>query len=350
MTLRLACQLQRGALPLDVDLRIGASETVAIVGPNGAGKSTLLAVIAGLLRIDRGTVALDGQILDGGPEVPFVLPEDRRCGVLFQELLLLPWLTARDNVAYGLRCRGTPRTAARRVADHWLQRVGVPEVRDALPRALSGGQAQRVALARALAGEPRLLLLDEPLSAVDASARLALRRDLRTHLDAFAGPRLLVTHDAIDAFALADRIAVLEAGRIVQVGGVAEITSRPRSRYVADLVGRNFLRGHCHAGRLVVDGGGELIVSQAPEGAVLATVHPRAIALYRSRPDGTPRNVWAAEIEALEAAGDRVRVRLGGAPSLVAEVTPLAVAELQLGVGGTVWVALKATEIEVFAA
>jgi molybdate transport system ATP-binding protein len=350
MNLELDVHLRRAALQLDVQLTVAAGETVALVGPNGAGKSSLLAAIAGLLPLERGRIALGAQVFDAGPAAPFVLPEARRAGVMFQDLLLFPHRSALDNVAYGPRVRGVGREQALALASEWLMRVGVSDRAQALPSALSGGQAQRVALARALANDPQFLLLDEPLSAVDASARLALRRDLREHLDAFAGPRLLVTHDAVDAFALADRIAVLEQGRIVQAGPVAEICSRPRSRYVADLVGLNFLRGVCAAGRLQVEGGGELVVSQAPEGAVLATVHPRAIALYRSRPDGTPRNVWSAEIVALEAAGDRVRVRLGGALPLVAEVTPLAVAELRLGVGGSVWVALKATEIAVFPA
>ncbi|MBK8095931.1 MAG: ATP-binding cassette domain-containing protein [Planctomycetes bacterium] len=350
MSLRLDVQVRRGPLQLAIELEVGARETVAIVGPNGAGKSSLLLAVAGLLPLERGRIALADEVLDGGAGGPFVPPEARRAGMMFQDLLLFPHLAAIDNVAYGLRARGVGRAVARATADEWLRRVGLAEHGAALPGSLSGGQAQRVALARALAASPRLLLLDEPLAAVDASTRLRLRRDLRAHLDAFAGPRLLVTHDAVDAFALADRIAVVEAGRVVQAGSIAEICSRPRSRYVADLVGLNFLRGICRGGRLQVDGGGTLIVSQAPEGNVLATVHPRAIALYRSRPDGTPRNVWPAAIEALEVAGDRVRVRLRGEPWLVAEVTPLAVAELQLGIGGTVWVALKATEVEVFAA
>jgi molybdate transport system ATP-binding protein len=321
-----------------------------VVGPNGAGKSSLLAAIAGMLPVDHGSIRLGDTVLDGGPGGAFVPAERRGCGVMFQDLLLFPHFTAVDNVAYGLRAAGMGRAAARASALAWLQRLGVATHAGSRPASLSGGQAQRVALARALAPNPRVLLLDEPLSAVDASARLVLRRDLRAYLDSFAGPRVLVTHDAVEAFALADRIAVLEGGRIVQAGSVAEICSRPRSRYVADLVGLNFLRGTCRGGRLQIDGGGELVVSQAPEGPVLATVHPRAIALYRSRPDGTPRNVWQAPIESLEATGDRVRVRLGGLPGLVAEVTPLAIAELQLGIGGTVWVALKATEIGVFAA
>lgn len=350
MTLRLDVHLRRGALQLDVELDVGERETVAIVGPNGAGKSSLLAAIAGLLPIDRGRIALGDVVFDGGPAAPFVPPEQRRAGVLFQDLLLFPHRTARDNVAYGIRSRGGSRGEARARAEEWLRRVGIGDLARALPRTLSGGQAQRVALARALATEPRLLLLDEPLSAVDATARLSLRRDLRTHLDAFIGPRLVVTHDAIDAFAFADRIAVLENGRIVQSGSVAEICGRPRTRYVADLVGTNLFRGIATAGALRIDGGGSLVVPPGNDGAVIATVHPRAVALYRSRPDGTPRNVWRAEVAAIESAGDRVRVRVAGDVPLVAEVTQQAVAELGLALGGDVWVALKATEIVVYAA
>jgi len=350
MSLRLDVHLRRGALQLDVELVVGERETVAVVGPNGAGKSSLLAAVAGLLAIDRGCIALGDAVFDGGPAGPFVPPEERRAGVLFQDLLLFPHRTARDNVAYGLLARGVPRPRARALADEWLHRVGIGDLGRRLPRTLSGGQAQRVALARALAAEPRLLLLDEPLSAVDASARLALRRDLRTHLDAFTGPRIVVTHDAVDAFAFADRVAVIESGRIVQTGSVADICGRPRTRYVADLVGTNLFRGAAANGTLRIDGGGALVIPPGHEGAVIATVHPRAVALYRTRPDGTPRNVWRAEIAAIESAGDRVRVRVAGDVPLVAEVTQQSVAELGLALGGAVWIAVKATEIAVYAA
>jgi molybdate transport system ATP-binding protein len=339
--------LRRGELSLDVSFTAVAGETLALVGPNGAGKSTTLAVLAGLLAIERGHVALGDERLDEPQRGIFVPPAARGVGVVFQQHLLFPHLRAIDNVAFGLRARGGDRAAARATAQEWLQRVGLAQHAGALPHQLSGGEAQRVALARALAGSPRLLLLDEPLSAVDASARLLLRRELRAHLDAFAGVRIVVAHDALDAFALADRIAVLEAGRIVQVGTTAEICGRPRSRYVADLVGTNLLRGTAHGGQLRLPGGGALVVPGTHEGEVIATVHPRAIALFRQRPEGSPRNVWSAEIAAVEAAGDRMRVQLGGAVPLVAEVTPAAVADLGLARGGEVWVALKATEITI---
>ena len=348
MNLSARLAMQRGTLALEVDLQVEAGTTLAIVGPNGAGKSTLLAVIAGLLRISRGEIRIGKEVLDAGTDGTFVPPEARGVGMLFQDLRLFPHLRAVDNVAFGLAARGIDRRTARTAAMEGLQRVGLAEQANHFPAALSGGQAQRVALARALAVAPRMLLLDEPLSATDATVRVELRAELRRHLDAFAGPRIVVTHDAVDAFAFANRIAVLENGRIVQIGTVADVCSRPRSRFVADLVGINLFRGTAANGILRIDRGGSLVVPPAAEGNVIATVHPRAVALYRSRPDGSPRNVWQAPIVAIEPAGDRLRVQVGGAVPLVAEVTPQAVAELGLALGGDVWVALKATEIMVY--
>ncbi len=348
MSLRLAFALARGPLQLELDLTVDDAETLALVGPNGAGKTTCLHAVAGLLRIERGAIELDGERLDGGPGAPFVPPERRRAGMVFQDHLLFPHRSTLDNVAYGLRARGVGRTAARAAAHTWLQRVGLAEFAARPPHALSGGQAQRAALARALAATPRLLLLDEPLSAVDATARQRLRRDLGEHLRAFAGPRLLVTHDAVDAFALADRIAVLEHGRVVQVGTAAAIAASPRSRYVADLIGRNFFRGVVGAdGVFTLADGSQLVVATAIRGAAIATAHPRAIALFPERPAGSPRNTWLATIAAVEPSFDSARIRLDGHVPLIAEVTKGTVDSMRLRPGLPIWVALKATEIAV---
>lgn len=340
--------LARGAWRLDAAFAAHAGETVALVGPNGAGKSSCLGAIAGLLRVAHGQIAVGGVVFDGGPDGAWLPPEARRVGVMFQEHRLFPNLTALDNVAFGPVSRGVGRRAARAAAAEWLSRVGLAGERNQRPAELSGGQAQRVALARALASEPRLLLLDEPLAAVDASARLSLRRELRRHLAAFAGPRLVVVHDIADAAALADRLVVLEGGRVVQTGAIADLVSRPRSRYVADLVGINCFRGTCRDGA-VAFAGVELVVASAEQGPVLLTVHPRAVALFRARPAGSPRNVWRAPVVGVDLLLDRARVQLGGDLPIVAEVTPAAVRELRLGDGGEVWVAVKATEIVVVA-
>jgi molybdate transport system ATP-binding protein len=207
-----------------------------------------------------------------------------------------------------------------------------------------------VALARALAVEPRLLLLDEPLTALDAGARVEVRRELRRHLASFHGVRLLVTHDPLEAMALADELVVLEEGRVVQRGPAAEISARPRSRYVAELVGVNLFEGQAHGDHVVLTGGASLFAPEAGAGPALVVVHPRAVSLHRREPEGTPRNVWRGRIEAVDREGERARVRLGGPLPIVAEVTPAAVSELQLADGGEVWVSVKASEVSVFPA
>ncbi|MBM3974859.1 MAG: ABC transporter ATP-binding protein [Planctomycetes bacterium] len=347
MMLALHGEVARGAQRLWFDLDVAPGETVALVGPNGAGKSSCVEAIAGLLRLQRGELRLGEVVLDSPAAGSYVPPEARGIGWLPQDGLLFPHLSARDNVAYGRRTRSEPARAARARADAALARVGLAGFGDRRPRQLSGGEAQRVALARALAAEPRALLLDEPLSAVDASARVALRQELQRALVDFPGPRLLVTHDAVDAFALADRIAVVEQGRVVQVGTAAVIGGSPRTRYVADLVGLNFLRGHAHDGVFIASSGGRLVVASPIEGPALATVHPRALALFTSKPTGSPRNVWQANVAAIEALPSGRRVRFDGEMPLVAEVTAAAVAELGIAVGRPLWLALKATEVRV---
>jgi molybdate transport system ATP-binding protein len=338
--------------PLVLDLALGAApgETVVLLGPNGAGKTTALRVIAGLLPADSGRVVLDGQVLDDPDGGTWVPPERRPIGYVFQHHALFPHLTALENVAFGLRARGVHRREARTRASGWLDRVGAGAHRDARPRALSGGQAQRVALARALAPEPRVLLLDEPLAALDATARIETRRELRRHLDAHGGARVVVTHDPVDAMTLGDRVVVIEAGRVVQAGPLAELRERPRSRYVADLVGVNLYRGAARGGTIRMPDHGELVAATDTAGDVFAVVHPRAVSLHRREPEGTPRNVLGGTVDHLDVEGDRVRVIVAGPVAVTAEVTPAAVAELELTPGTPVWASIKATEITVYPA
>jgi molybdate transport system ATP-binding protein len=343
-----------GTLDLDAHLQVAPGETVAVLGPNGAGKTTLLRAIAGLFPIDRGAIAVDGVTLDDTRT--YVEPEHRPVALMFQDHLLFPHLSVVDNVAFGLRATGMRRKDAARQATAWLERVGlgVGVAAHTRPAQLSGGQAQRVALARALATSPRVLLLDEPLAALDAASRGTTRRDLARHLRTHDGMRVVVTHDPVEAAALADRLVVLEAGRVVQTGTIDELTARPRSRYVADLVGVNLVTGRATDGTVTVDGTAITltVADAAPDGDVVAVVHPRAVALHRRAPDGTPRNVWPATVESVDAEGTRARVRIRLAPHLllVAEVTTAAVADLAIAEGATVWASVKATEIAVFAA
>ena len=342
-------QLQLGTLDLAVALQVEHGEVVAVLGPNGAGKTTLLRAIAGLTPIAKGRVVLDDVVLEDSSTGTYVPTERRPIGVVFQSYLLFPHLSVLDNIAFGLRARGRGADAIA-VARQLLVRMELAEYADAKPGTLSGGQQQRVALARALATDPRLLLLDEPLAALDASSRVSVRRDLKHALTQFAGIRLLVTHDPLEAIALADRLLILENGRVLQTGTAAEVTQRPRSRYVADLVGVNLLRGRASGGHVAVEGGGTLTTMDGPEGEVFAVVYPRNVSLHRSQPEGTPRNVWPGRITSVDQQGDRVRVTVGGAPRLVAEVTAAAVNDLRLAEGGDVWVSVKAAEVEVYPA
>lgn len=337
----------RGRLRLAVTVAARPGEVVGVLGPNGAGKTSLLQAIAGLVPLTGGRVAVDGRVWDE-PTAGVRVPSDRRgVSMLFQDHLLFPHLSTLENVAFGPRSLGVGRGEARARARAWLGRMQLAAHADDRPARLSGGQAQRVALARALAVRPRVLLLDEPLASLDVRARLEVRRLLDAHLADFAGPCLLVTHEPVEALALADRLLVVEDGRVTQTGTPAEVTGRPRSRWVAELVGVNLLPGRAAGGRVELDDGGALVTATGLSGPVVATVHPHAVSLHRQRPEGSPRNVWAGRVAGLDRHGDRVRVRVDGAPPVVAEVTPQAVADLDLGRGGPVWVSVKATEIDV---
>jgi molybdate transport system ATP-binding protein len=332
---------------LDVSLSIPAGRTVALLGPNGAGKSTVVAAIAGLLPLDDGHIALNGRTLDSPVDNLLVPSEDRSIGVVFQDYVLFPHLTIVENVEFGLRSRKTSRRVAREQAIEWLERIGLGDLSDRKPGDLSGGQAQRVALARALITEPDLLLLDEPLAALDATTRVDLRRTLADHLSHFAGPRMVITHDPTEAFLLADEVHVIEDGTITQVGSPDDIRLRPRTAYIADLAGSNLVVGIADGGTVAV-GLHELHIADTHiTGPVLAAIHPRAIIIDRHQPDGSPRNTWEATVTRIEHYGDRVRLQTGDPLPLTAEITPDALSDLQIVEGSVMWISIKATEISV---
>ncbi len=350
MTLAAHLVVNRGTFRLDVRLDVPAGEVVALLGPNGAGKTTALRALAGLVALADGTIDLAGtRIARRGYSMP---PERRGVGVVFQDYLLFPHLSALDNVGFGPRCAGASKASSRALAAEWLARLGLADVVRHKPARLSGGQGQRVALARALATSPRLLLLDEPLAALDARTRLEVRADLRRHLSAFAGATVLVTHDPLDAMVLADRIVVIEHGAVVQAGTPEEIVRRPRTDYVARLAGLNLYRGTAGADGVVTlaEGGGRLVVDERHQGEVFVAFPPSAVAVHRTRPDGSPRNVWEVTVAGVERYGDRVRVEFAGLPNVAAEVTTAATAELDLLPGRPAWVAVKATETHAYPA
>jgi molybdate transport system ATP-binding protein len=341
--------VDRGSFRLDARLRIAAGEVVALLGPNGAGKTTALRALAGLAALTDGHIVLDGRDLDRPARRVWVAPERRPIGVVFQEYLLFPHLSALDNVAFGPRRHGADRQRARAQASEWLGRVGLSEFARRKPRQLSGGQAQRVALARALAVQPRLLLLDEPLAALDAGTRDDTRAELQRHLADHPGATLLVTHDPLDAIVLADRLIIIEDGAIVQEGDAAEITARPRTEYVARLVGLNLYRGRAD-GHAVDVGGVVLTAADALDGPALVAFAPSAVALYATRPDGSPRNAWPATIAGIQRHGDNLRIRLEGVIGAAADITPAAAAHLELTVGREVWAVVKAAETRAYPA
>ncbi len=335
---------------LTVSLTAASGQVVGVIGPNGAGKSTLLSAVAGLTPVSAGRIRLAGQVLDDASTGAFVQTAGRPVGFVFQNYRLFPHLTVADNVAFSPRARGMGRQAAQSAAGHWLGRLGLTDLADRKPAQLSGGQAQRVALARALAGQPALLLLDEPLSALDAGTRLDVQAELKRHLAEFAGPCLLVTHDPLEALVLADRLLVLEEGRIVQEGTPAHVARRPGTEYVARLVGLNLYAGHADAATVALRGGGAFVIpDRGQHGDVLVAVRPSAVVVSSQRPvAGSARNAWPARIAGLTLLADRVRLDLDGQPPALVDVTPAAVAELSLAPGTEVWLTVKATDLEVY--
>jgi molybdate transport system ATP-binding protein len=352
-----AAAVRRGEFTLDVDFAVNPGEILGVLGPNGAGKTTLLRVIAGLTLVSAGSIRLDDETFDDTAARVFVPPERRPIGLLFQNYRLFPHLSVRENVAFGPRCHGRPRQAAKAEADDWLRRFGLADYAKRKPAELSGGQAQRVALARALAANPGLLLLDEPLSALDARTRLEIRAELRRHLSDFAGPTLLVTHDPLEALVLADRLLVLEHGTVVQQGAPAAVARRPATQYVARLVGVNLYHGtRTGPTAVTLDGGGVSVVVVGEDDAsmrtasrVLVAVRPSAIVVHTAPPEhSSARNVWAGTVRGLELLTDRVRIDVEGPPSALVDVTPEAVADLHLAGGTRVWLSVKATEVDVY--
>ncbi|UYM24430.1 ABC transporter permease [Streptomyces albus] len=327
-----------------------AGTTIAVVGPNGAGKTTLLRALLGL------TPRAHAGVLLGGRDVTRLPTHRREVAWVPQDGALFPHLSALANTAYGLRVRGVPRAEARRQAREWLVRLGVGELAGRRPAQLSGGQAQRVALARALAARPRLLLLDEPLAALDQTTRARVRHTLRRHLTGFGGVCLIVTHDPVEAVSLADRVLVLEGGEAVQDAPPAEVTRHPRSPWVARMLGGNAWEGTAGPGGTVELAGGGLLTTAPGEGTppgpgapALAVIAPEAVSLHLVRPEGSPRNVWAGTVREVTAVGSRLRVLVTSpeVPALVAEITPAAAADLGLTDGTRVWTAVKATEVTV---
>ena len=356
--------VERGNFNLQADLRAAPGEVLAVLGPNGAGKTTLLRALAGLDALSEGAITLGALTLDDAATNTFIPPEDRPVALVFQNYRLFPHLDVRDNVAYAARVQGAGRRHARATADTWLERLDLSALATRRPHQISSGQAQKVALARALAAEPKVLLLDEPLSALDARARMDVRAQLRNHLDQFTGPVLIITHDPLEAMIMADRLLVIENGRVVQHGTPAQVARQPATQYVARLVGLNLYAGTLDRAtqRVALDGGGTLTVtlnhdddaaasaqSRQSTGRVLVGLRPSAITIHTTQPlHASPRNVWKGTVTSLEQLTDRVRVQVEATPPALADISAAAVADLGLRPGVGVWISAKATETEAY--
>jgi len=334
---------------LDVAFTIAAGEVLGVLGPNGAGKSTTAAVIAGLLRADDAVVRVGNRTLTDTARGVCVPTHDRRVGVLLQEPLLFPHMSVIANVMFGARRHADRATAGRR-AQRWLAEVGAEGLADRKPGELSGGQAQRVALARALAAEPEVLLLDEPLAGLDIAGATSVRTVLRTMLATDGRAALLITHDLIDVLTLADRVLILEAGKVVESGPVAEILAAPRSTFGARIAGVNLVRGVLAEPGALRDSA-DLVWHGIPAEDlavgrdVVAVFSPAGVAVYRDRPHGSPRNSVRVRIAGLEVNGAVVRVRADeqgdGTAGLAADITPDAVVDLGLQMGQAVFFTVK---------
>ena len=322
------------SFPLSLDVELGR-ETLALVGPSGAGKSSVLRAIAGLLRPEQGRIALGARVwldTEAGIDLP---PERRSVGLVFQEYALFPHLDVRRNVAFGGRER----------VDELLERFRISHLAQARPADLSGGERQRVALARALARDPAVLLLDEPLSALDAHTRGVVRGELAELLGELGLPTLLVTHDFEDAAALADRVGVIVDGRILQLGQAAELLAAPADAFVASFTGANLLHGTARPGadgltEVVLDTGGSMYSADGGEGRVGLAVYPWEIALARSQPADSAMNHLRGAVRSVVVLGNRVRVRVG---PLTAEITAGSADRLELREGDPVVASFKAT-------
>jgi molybdate transport system ATP-binding protein len=349
-------EAERGTFRVRATVRAHAGRPVALVGPNGAGKSTVVAALAGLEPLRAGRVVLEGDVLED-PGAAVRVPSHRRpVGVVFQDLRLFPHLSALENVAFPLRAGGRPRREARAAAASALEEAGLAHRARARPADLSGGEAQRVALARALVRAPRLLLLDEPLSALDTVARREVRTALRRTLAAFDGASVLVTHDPVEALTLADDLVLMEGGRVTQAGSGEQIRSAPRTAYAAELVGINLFSGRLErlpdgSGLLRTPRGdvdvGWLRELEGPIDAVLGLLRPADVSLYRTHPgaDASARNVVHGRVQGVTVDGDRARIRIDSAPPLLAEVTAGSVARLGLVDGVELWASFKAVEV-----
>jgi len=335
--LSIAIRHRLRSFSLDVSIETG-EETLALIGPSGAGKTSVLRVVAGLMHPDWARVVSNGRELVDTDSSIWMQPEQRRIGMVFQDGALFPNMTVAQNVAYGLHPRPRRRHERKARVHELLERFRIPALGASRPATLSGGERQRVALARAVATSPEVLLLDEPLSALDSSTRAHVAGELTHWLSELRLPTVLVSHDLTDVLGLADRIAVIEEGRIVQSGTPTELLQAPASSFVAAFVGVNYFKGRAgHDGHTTVidvgDGAARLFSTQEVQGYVGVIVDPWDVTLSASRPESSALNVLSGPISRIVESGNIVRVTVDSDPPVVSEITRDSTGRLELAVG-----------------
>jgi len=337
---------------LQIALSVPAGETLAVIGPSGAGKTSVLALIAGLMTPDEGRIVVGDRVLFDSARRINVPPEQRLLGYVLQEYALFPHMTVLRNIEYGMEARRMPRDEIARRSAETMRMLGISHLAGVRPTRISGGERQRVALARAIAAGGQVLLLDEPLAALDAQTRQNARGDLRRVIQSVGVAAVFVTHDYVDALAFGDRICVIDRGEVVQMGSQEDLLLRPKARFVAEFMGVNFLHGTAQppqdgVSKVLVDGI-EVSTTLEEPGEVFLAFSPVDVTLSAEPPAGSAQNVFRATVTALLQLGGRIRVDLDAGFPLVAELTPDSVARLGLEIGSNVYASFKATAIEAY--
>ena len=331
--------LNRDSLTLDVELQLQHGEVIAVLGPNGAGKTSLLHALLGWLELESGWIMVDGEVIDSPDTDSYVPPQHRPFGMVFQDGLLFPHMSVEKNILFGAGKDFNLKPLA--------ESLQASELLAKFPSELSAGERQRAAIARSLAARPKVLFLDEPFSALDIQGKRRGRSLLKEALAIGVSGCLMVTHDLVDAFTLADRVMIIEGGKLTQFDVPDRIRSRPGSEWIADLVGWNYYEGIGEGSVVTLPHGTTIFTAQDDlDGPTSISINPASVSIFKSQPSGSPRNSWLSSIQNIEILGGRARVSLVGEIDICADITTVAANELRQSISSEVWVSVKATEVD----
>ncbi len=331
--------LNRDSLTLDVELQLQHGEVIAVLGPNGAGKTSLLHALLGWLELESGWIMVDGEVIDSPDTDSYVPPQHRPFGMVFQDGLLFPHMSVEKNILFGAGKDFNLKPLA--------ESLQANELLAKFPSELSAGERQRAAIARSLAARPKVLFLDEPFSALDIQGKRRGRSLLKEALAIGVSGCLIVTHDLVDAFTLADRVMIIEGGKLTQFDVPDRIRSRPGSEWIADLVGWNYYEGIGEGSVVTLPHGTTIFTAQDDlDGPTSISINPASVSIFKSQPSGSPRNSWLSSIKNIEILDGRARVSLVGEIDICADITTAAANELRQSISSEVWVSVKATEVD----